>query len=117
MSGSGKTTVTEGRYPRSVVDGFARTLWRRMPLESAARMCGVSAGQVARWRDGAAVTDRMACLVAMGLAAYDMGMVGRFGRVDVGTGRLAARVAGDTVVVELHRPAVVARRMPRRVNA
>lgn len=87
------------RYSAADVEQWARDAHRRMSLERAARMCGVSAGQVARWRDGAPLTDRMLRSVALAMAADDEGMVGTFGRVDTGGARLCARVLGGTVAV------------------
>lgn len=88
-------------FRRDEVERWAHGLHRRMSLERAARMCGVSAGQVARWRDGAALTDRAVRAAATGWAADELGMVGTFGRVETGRVRLAARIAGDTVVVDV----------------
>jgi hypothetical protein len=89
-------------FSQGEVERFARGLWRRMSLERAARMCGVSAGQVARWRDGAHVTDAALRSVAIGMAADELGMVGTFGRVDTGALRLSARVRGGEVAVEIN---------------
>lgn len=88
-------------YTRPQVERFARALHRRMSLERAARMCGVSAGQVARWRDGASITDAALRSAALGMAADELGMVGTFGRVETGGVRLSARVRGGEVAVEL----------------
>lgn len=87
------------KYPVADVEAWARSAHRRMSLERAGRMCGVSAGQVARWRDGAALTDRMVRCVALAMAADDEGMVGTFGRVDTVGARLHARVLGSIVAV------------------
>lgn len=86
-------------FQREQVERWARGLHRHMSLERAARMCGVSAGQVARWRDGAALTDAALRAVAVGLTADSLGMVGTFGRVDSGGLRLSARVRGGEVAV------------------
>lgn len=83
------------------VERFARSLHRRMSMERAARMCGVSAGQVARWRDGAALTDGALRSAALGMAADELGMVGTFGTVEAGGSRLSARVRGGVVAVEI----------------
>lgn len=88
-------------FTRPQVERFARNLRRRMTLDRAARMCGVSPGQVARWRDGAALTDAALRAVAMGMAADELGMVGTFGRVETGGARLSATVRGGEVAVEV----------------
>lgn len=95
------STVHGIEFSRAEVEAWARSLHRRMSLERAARMCGVSSGQVARWRDGAPITDRMACAAAIGWAADELGMVGTFGRVTTGGARLSAKVLGGTVAVEI----------------
>jgi hypothetical protein len=95
------TTVHGIGFQRADVERWARTLHRRMSLERAARMCGVSPGQVARWRDGAPLTDRMVRAAAIGWAADELGMVGTFGRVTTGGARMSARVLGGTIAVEV----------------
>ena len=95
------STTSRIELDRDVVERWAQTLWRRMSLERAARMVGVSAGQVARWRDGAPLTDRMLRAAAVAWAADELGMVGTFGRVTTGGARLSARVLGPTVAVEI----------------
>lgn len=95
-------TLTRGMiFRRDDVHAWARNLHCRMSLERAGRMCGVSAGQVARWRDGHAFTDRSARAAAIGWAADELGMVGTFGRVDTGGARITAKILGGSVAVEI----------------
>lgn len=56
---------------------------RRMSVARAARMCGVSAGTVAAWADGRALTPAMARRVGVAMVAAKNGWVGVFGTVRV----------------------------------
>lgn len=89
------------RFTRAEVECVAANLWRCMSLTRAARMCGVSPGQVARWRDGARLTDRMARQVAASIVARDLGMVGTFGTIDTRGARIVARMDSHGVVVRV----------------
>lgn len=97
------------RYTTDMVEVWARGLSRRMSMERAARMCGVSAGAVARWRDGEVLTERMLCAAAVGMTAEAIDVVGTFGRIDSMCGRFSARVVGSGVAVELHEAIEVTR--------
>lgn len=79
----------------------ARRLHRCMSLARAGRMLGVSPGQVARWRDGAPLTDVMQRRVALSIVAREYGMVSVFGRVDTGGLKLAAKGSHGGVVVRV----------------
>ena len=72
-----------------------------MTLRSAATMLDVSPGQVARWRDGAPVTPEMGVRVAVSIVARSLGMVGVFGRVDVGSARFESHMDSHGVVVRV----------------
>lgn len=93
--------MTVHKFTRVELDCLAANLWRCMSLTRAARMCGVSPGQVARWRDGARLTDRMARQVAASVVASRMGMVGTFGTIDTRGARIVARMDSHGVVVRV----------------
>ncbi|MBP6774421.1 MAG: hypothetical protein KA154_15595 [Gemmatimonadaceae bacterium] len=70
-----------------------------MSMRRASSMLGVSAGQVARWRNGAALTDAMARRVALSIVLRELGMVGVFGRIDTRGAHASAMDSGDGDVI------------------
>lgn len=82
----------------------AADLSQQMSLRRAATMLGVSSGQVARWRDGACLTEPMARRVAVSIVARDMEMVGIFGRVNTRGLHIAALSDSHGVIVRVHNP-------------
>lgn len=82
----------------------ASELHRQMSLRRAATMLGVSSGQVARWRDGACLTEPMARRVAVSIVARDMEMIGVFGRMNTRGLHIAALTDSHGVTVRVHNP-------------
>lgn len=93
--------MSDWHFTRRELGREARGLHRQMTLRRAATMLDVSPGQVARWRDGFALTGEMARRVATSIVARELGMVGVFGRVDTGGARIEARMDSHGVAVRV----------------
>lgn len=82
-------------YGLEFLEREARALRSRMSVARAARMCGVSAGTVAAWADGRALTPAMARSLAIALACCSMGWVGIFGTIRLPAG-VRVEAEGDS---------------------